>query len=296
MRLPDFVSLLACTALGPFADSTARAAASVCEEPADESFTAIAYVDHEHSSLEQRAGSTNQENQDFDVLVWGGSGRFAWGFAHRYLIFDFSDIEPQTNAHLHTSFAPLHWIFEGERTLRFSAAIALSASSNVMGHPQEWESEAPQLLVGLVATSRLSDALSVRYGVCGDHRFGEYRIYPALSAVWRPDPRWLLELGFPSSRVRFEPIEALSSSVSIAPDGNEWHVEDRELAAGSRFVYEAVALEWTIDWRVHPRLTLSLELGRQLDNRYEMTLANGERVAASGEPANRTGFGVRWRF
>lgn len=300
MRLPRSLCCVACIVSGLAAGSAARAAASVCDEPADESFAAIAYVDHEHSSLEGPAGSTNgstnQKNQDFDVLVTSGPGGFAWGFAHRYLIFDFAGVEPQTNAHLHTTFAPLHWTFEGTRTLRFSAAAALSASSNVMGHPGEWESETLQLLAGLVATSRLSDALSLRYGVCGDHRFGEYRIYPALTAVWRPGPRWLLELGFPSSRVRFEPVEALSSTVSIAPDGNEWHVKDRELRAGSSFIYEAVALEWTIDWRVHPRLTLSLELGRQLDNRYEMTLADGRRVAVSGETANRTGFAVRWRF
>lgn len=289
-------SRIALTVVGLAACPAARAAATVCDEPSAESFASIAFVEHEHSSIDERAGSTNQENQDFDLLVTSESGRFAWGFAHRYLIFDFSGIEPQTNAHLHTSFVPLHWTSEGPRTVRFSLGIALSASSNVMAHPREWESETLQLLAALVATSRLSDAVSLRYGVCGDHSFGEYRVYPALTAVWRPGARWLVEVGFPASLVRLQMTESLSSTVRIAPDGNEWHVKDRDFVSGSSFVYEAVALEWTTDWRAHPRLTLSLRLGRQLENRYEMTLADGERVPLSGEPANRLGFGVRWEF
>lgn len=268
----------------------------MCEEPADESFAAIAYVDHERSSLSGRAGSTNQENQNLDLLIASEAGRFAWGLGHRYLIFDFADIEPQTNAHLHTTFVPLHWTFAGARQLRFSAAVALSASSNVMGHPQEWSRDTPQLLAALVATSRKSDAVSLRYGLCGDHRFGEYRLYPAAAIAWRFAEAWSLELGFPSSLIRFQPTDRLRSTLAIAPDGNEWHVEDRDFELRSQLVYEAIALEWTTDWRIHPRLTLSLHLGRQLDNRYAMTLENGERVSVSGEPAMRVGGGVRWRF
>ncbi|HZD51510.1 MAG TPA: hypothetical protein VE175_00550, partial [Woeseiaceae bacterium] len=78
--------------------------------------------------------------------------------------------------------------------------------------------------------------------------------------------------------------------------GNEWHVKDRALERGSQFVYEAIVLEWVTDWRVHPRLTVSLHLGRQLDNRYEMTLQDGERVHVSGEAANRVGLSLRWQF
>lgn len=286
---------LTCIALGIAANASAHASATVCEEPSPESFAAVTFIDHEQAELAGQSGSTNQENQNFDVLVASPSTGFAWGFAHRYVIFDFTDIDPQTNAHLHTTFAPLHWTFPGRR-LRASVAPALSASSNVMGHPAEWEGETPQLLAALIATSQLFDEVGLRYGLCGDHRFGEYRLYPVAVVAWRFRTDWRMELGFPTSSLRYEPVDAVSTTLAISPDGNEWHVKNRDFTSGSRFVYEAVVLEWTTDWRVRPRLTLSLRLGRQLDNRYEMTLAGGERVTVSGEPANRVGFGIRWRF
>ncbi|HZD52268.1 MAG TPA: hypothetical protein VE175_04425, partial [Woeseiaceae bacterium] len=206
-----FRILLALGGLVAFAVTRARVA--VCEDPGEDSYAAVTFIDHEHSSLHDRPGSTNQQNQDFDFLVASASGRFAWGFGHRYLIFDFADIDPQTNGHLHTSFVPLHWRFGAHSELRFSTAIALSASSNVIGHPQEYESETSQLMAALVATRGHSDTLTFRYGICGDHRFGEYAIYPTLGIAWRFSPGWLLDLGFPYSLVRYDATENLRSTL-----------------------------------------------------------------------------------
>jgi hypothetical protein len=285
-----FAAVMVCLVL---AATPAEAAVAVCDDPETRSFAGAAFVYHDRSSLRERDGSTNQENQNLDVLIASPSQTWSFGFGHRYMIFDFSGIEAQTNAHLHTSWAPLHW---RARDLRVSAAVALSASSNVMGHPQEYSSDTLQLLVALVAVNEISDDLAIDYGVCGDHRFGEYRVYPVAGVDWRPHPDWRLELGFPKTRVAYAVTPELASSLQIAPDGNEWHVENRDFSAASAFVYEAIALEWITEWEPRPQLTLALSLGRQLRNRYEMTLANGERVSVSGEPADRVGFEVRWRF
>lgn len=280
-------------AFAVLAGSPAPAAVEVCDEPESRSFAAAALAFHERSSIRERAGATHQENQRLDVLVASPSETLAYGFGHRYVIFDFSGIEPQTNAHVHTSWAPLHW---RRRNLRLSAAIALSGSSNVMGHPQEYESETVQLLFAITRGSEIDERLTVSYGICGDHRFGEYRIYPVGGVDWRPHPDWRLELGFPRTRIGYTITERLASALQIAPDGNEWHVKNRDFSADSKFAYEAVALEWITTWQPVNELTVALSLGRQVRNRYAMTLASGERVSVSGEPADRVGFEVRWRF
>ena len=271
----------------------ALAAAAVCGDPAAQSYAAGEFVWHGRSALRERAGATDQENQHLDVLVASPSRPVAYGFGHRYMIFDFSAIEPQTNAHLHTSFVPLHW---QRGNLRLSAAPALSASSNVMGHPQEFESETLQLLFAAVAARKIDERLAFVYGVCGDHRFGEYRVYPVAGVEWQPHPDWTVEAGFPETRIAWSVTNGLETALLVAPDGNEWRVENRDFSAESNFVYEAVALEWITAWSPGRRLTLTLSLGRQLRNRYEMTLADGQRVFLSGAPADRLGLGVRWRF
>lgn len=273
-----------------------RAGVDICSDPGDHSFAALEFVNHERSFLNDRAGSTNQENQDLDLLVASRSKRFRYGFGHRYMIFDFDDIEPQTNAHLHTSFFPLHWKPAGSRNFRVSAALALSASSNVMGHPRQYESDTLQFLFSLASARRLSNEVGITYGICGDHRFGEYAVYPTAAIHWQPHPDWTFELGFPASQVRYQVASEVTTGLRIAPDGNEWRVMNRNFDAASRFVYESFALEWTTGWRVHPRLTVNVSLGRQLRNRYEMTMESGQRVQLSSDPANRLGIGLRWRF
>lgn len=286
-------ALAVIAACGSLAAGPARAGAAVCADPAAQSYAAGEFAWHGRSPLRERAGATDQENQNLDVLVASPSRSFSYGFGHRYMIFDFSAIEPQTNAHLHTSFVPLHW---QRGNLRLSAAAALSASSNVMGHPQEYESETLQLLFAAVVAKDVDEHLAFVYGLCGDHRFGEYRVYPVAGVEWRPHPDWTLEVGFPETRIAYTVTNDFETSLQVAPDGNEWRVENRDFSAESDFVYEAVALEWITEWSPVSRLTVALSLGRQLRNRYEMTLANGQRALVSGAPADRVGVGLRWRF
>lgn len=290
LRRPAFVGAVA---LATLAAAPAQAGVAVCDDPAASSFVSGAFVYHDRSALRERTGVTDQENQNLDVLVASPSKPFSYGFGHRYMIFDFAAIEPQTNAHLHTSFLPLHW---KRNDLRVSAAVALSASSNVMGHPQEYESETLQLLFALVAAREINERLTFDYGICGDQRFGEYKFYPAAGIDWRPHPDWQLDLGFPRTRIGYTIAKRLTTTLQIAPDGNEWRVENRDFSAESDFVYEAIALEWITAWEPWSGLSLAVSLGRQLRNRYEMTLASGERISVSGEPADRVGFEVRWRF
>jgi hypothetical protein len=279
-----------------FAGTLCHAAADVCSDPGDASFASVEFANHDESPIDGTEAETNIEERDFDLLFAPGK-RWLLGASHRYTIFDFSGIEPQTNAHVHTFFIPLHWRLPGDRhSVRVSAAPALSASSNVLSHPQEYEGATLQLLFALAVQTRFSDHLSMNWGICGDHRFGEYEVYPIAAIAWRPHPAWELQLGFPVTRVRYDITEGISSALQLAPDGNEWHVMDREFENESRLVYESVAFEWVTSWRLGPHLSVSVSAGRQLRNRYALTLENGDRVHLSGAPANRFSAGLRWRF
>ena len=165
-----------------------------------------------------------------------------------------------------------------------------------MKTPGQYTADAFQLLAALVWDWRLSDRVSLQYGLCGDHRFGDYRIYPLIGVHWQLNPVWTIELGYPSSQLRYQFSAGSTSSLQITRDGNEWYISDKDQAQHSQFVYQSYALEWSFDWQLGAKLTLTTSVGRQLHNRYEMTLRDGSRVRLAGESATRFAARLRWRF
>jgi len=270
--------------------------ASVCEDPGTVSYVSATVVDHDISELEHGLGATEQTNQELQILAQGPA-TLSFGFSHRYSKFDFAGIEPQTNAHLHTSTFALHWRRGNSHgNMRAAAAPTLSASSNVLGHPQKYNSDTLQLSLALVRQQRLSESVIARYGLCGDDRFGRYRFYPTAALEWRPHPDWEIDLGFPASSVTYRITDSLSSGLRAAPDGSEWHVMNRDFDAESQFVYEAYAVEWLFGFEPGRHLSLVAGIGRQLRNSFEMTLRSGERVSVQSGPVDRVSVEIRWRF
>jgi hypothetical protein len=276
--------------LGIFTSS--MSSASVCEDPGAVSHISAGVVNHRTSMLAGEVGHTEQKNQDLRILA-NASGNIAAGFTHEYTRFDFDGIDPQTNAHVHSSAFPLHW---RRSDLRIAVAPTLAASSNVMGHPQQYESDTFQVALAVVWQRRLSEAVSVRYGLCGDDRFGDYRLYPAAAVEWQPHPDWKMDLGFPASRITYRIGGSLSTELRLEPDGSEWHVMNREFDHESLLIYESWAAEWRLALEAGSHLVIAASFGRQFRNRFEMTLQSGERIAIEGDDANRVGAEVQWRF
>lgn len=266
--------------------------ASVCESPGGAAYVSAGVVHHRTSRLAQGPGETEQKNRELQVFVTG-PWDIDFGFHHRYTTFDFEGIDPQTNAHVHTSSFPVHW---SRGNLRVSVAPTLAASSNVLGHPQKYGSDTFRVDLGLLWERQFSKRLDVRYGLCGDDRFGEYRLYPSAGVEWRPHPDWTLELGFPASAVTFRIGDSLSTEFRLEPDGSEWHVMDRDFDAESSFMYESWTADWKLAFEAGEHLVVAAGFGRQFRNRFEMTLQSGERIGIDGEAANRVGAEVRWRF
>ena len=287
-----------CCYLAHVPDSLARSDTSVdvCQEPTGSSHVSVAYYRGEKASIDGGAGEISQENFVFDLL-YKFQNKWSIGVGHRYSIFKFDPLEPQTNGHLHTLFVPLHRQTQSDRnSFRFSIAPALSASSNVMKDPGEYDADALQLLAALVWGRPLSDKTSLRYGVCGDHRFGSYQIYPLISFDWQPHADWRVELGFPTLLLGYQISGRFSSALRFTPNGNEWNVKDKSLAQQSEFVYEAYLLEWGVEWQLHKQFSLSASVGRVFDNEYELTLLDGTRVQLATDPFTRFGAALTWRF
>ena len=283
-----------CLCLACFSNSLASV--DICQQPTPYSHLSIAYYNHENSSFEGSIGETNQENANFDLL-FKLNDNWAIGAGHRYTILNVDPLELQTNGHLHTYFLPLHRQSQSDRkSFRFSIAPALSASSNVVKSTGEYKTDAFQLLAALIWTRQLSDRVNLRYGVCGDHRFGGYEIYPLVSVDWRPHADWTVELGFPTSQLTYQVSTSLTSSLRIAPDGNEWFIEDKALVKQSQIVYKARLLEWAFNWQAHKHFMITASVGRQFHNRYEMTLLDDSRVRLRSVSVTRIGAAVAWRF
>ena len=210
---------------------------------------------------------------------------------------DIKPLELQSNGHLHTFFLPLHRETGSDRkSFRLSIAPALSASSNVIKDPDQYNADAFQLLAGLVWSRQAPGRAMVRYGICGDHRFGNFKVYPLVSVDLQPDSDWTIKLGFPTSQLTYRVSRNLTSSLTIAPDGNEWYVKDKSLQKQSSVVHEAWLFEWTFSWLMGRNFTVKATVGKQFRNRYEMTLLNDDRINLHTGPVTRLGAAITWRF
>ena len=287
-----------CIAILPFlfSSAAAQASAGVCQPPAVSNELFVGIVAQDKATLEPPPGSTEEEHRIVDVLLKPASGRWSIGFGHRYTILNVEDITPQTNAHLHTAYFPLHWIDNSDRkSFRASFAPVLSASSNIMGDPEEYRGDTLQLLFALSWRRNYAE-WTLRYGICGDHRFGEYTIYPSVGVEWQPHPDVTLDVGFPHIRLTYRFNDRFSSGIGVSPDGNEWHVADRAMTQESLLVYEGYAIDWEFRWEALPDLSISAAIGAPLDSRYELTLLNGERITVGADPVLRVSAGLRWKF
>jgi len=280
----------------PFCVSSSLASVDICRQPAAYSHLSIAHIKQQKSSIEKNIGEIDQENSNFD-LQFRLRKDWSFGAGHRYSILNVDPLEPQTNGHLHTYFLALHKQSRSDHgSVRFSIAPGLSASSNVARKPGEYKADALQVLVALIWGRQLSDRMNLRYGICGDHRFGSYEIYPSVGIELQPGADWTIDLGFPASQLIRRISGKLTSSLRIAPDGNEWYVRDEGLEKQSRVIYEAWSLEWDVDWQVHKHLMITAGVGRQFRNRYEVTLLDDSRVRLRSDPATRISVAVAWRF
>ena len=268
----------------------------VCQQPGDYSSLSLAWYQQDRSALDANAGEISRKDQLAD-LQYKVSDTWSIGIRHRYVILDVEPAELQTNGHLHTLSFPVHRRGgSDEKGFRFSIAPTLSASSNVMKDPGEFTADTFQLLAAAIWNRQLASGADLSYGICADHRFGEYAIYPSIMLAWRPRQHWLIELGFPVTRLSYRVSPKMTTSLRIAPDGNEWQVKSRDLERQSQLVHEALQLRLALDWQAGERIGLRVEIAQLFRSRYDVVLADDTRAELALDTATRIGAAVEWRF
>lgn len=284
------------TALLTACPALSFASPNVCDQPGDASHLSLGYYEHDEAFVSDGVGRSRPQVHELDAHMQL-SDAWAFGMGYRYVVLGLDPNALQTNGHLHTMFFPVHWQSgDSDSSFRLSLAPAKSASSNIIKNLDQYTSDAFQLLGAAVGRRTLSEQSVLRYGLCVDSRLGSYRGYPTLSVDWQLSPDWHLELGFPRTRLSFAWSELVSSTLQVAPAGNEWHVRSADFAESSDVEFEATLLEWTVSWQVHRRLSLTASIGRLFDSGYEATLPDGRRVRALAEDANRLGAAIAWRW
>lgn len=268
----------------------------ICREPAPQNQLAIAYYNEDKTSFDGGSGNTDRTDYRTDLSL-SLNENWVLGFGHRSTILNVEDLVLQTNGYLHAFFLPVHRISHSDgRRFRISISPVLSGSSNIVKDPDEYTADAFQLLGALVWSRQLSDRAGFSYGICGDYRLGGFRIYPVVGVNWQAHPDWRVELGFPTSQLRYNLSVAVDLLLRLSPNGNEWYVKDKNLEKNSTVIYEAWMLEWAVNWHVHQHFLLSASVSRDFDGQYEMTLLDESRVRLFSDAATRIGATFVWRF
>jgi len=265
----------------------------LCREPSPEPSLRAGYEVHD----DVRLGDAELGRDDWaaDLRVRAGDDWLIGG-SYRGALLDESEVGFQTNGYLHGFYVELHRLRTADRRLRWAIAPALSGSSNVTKDPDEYDGEAWQFLFAAVWEWSANEELTYRAGLCADHRFGRYRAYPVVALGWQPNADWLVEAGFPDTRVTWRPGATLSSAFAVYPNGNEWYVKDKSLQYASMFEYRAWAADLSLAWRATPAIAFTFVLGVDLDAEYRGELVDGSRPALDAGTVGRVGIELEWMF
>ncbi len=281
--------------LVPFASAHADSAYGVCREPADPPGLHAGFAAYDTADTAGNAARLDRESWSLDVEFDLG-GAWRTGGAYRGTLLDEEDVGLQTNGYLHSFYYVLHRVRSPGQPLRVSIAPALSASSNVTSDPGEIEADALQLNFAALWRFGAGMDFSWRAGLCADHRFGRYRLYPVVAADWRPNARWQLSPGIPDTIIAYRPAEQLGVVLAVYPNGNEWFVKDKSLTRSSRVEYRAWAADISLEWRTSENIALTATLGRDFEAEYRADLQDGTRAGLELGSTDRVGIALRWNF
>ena len=123
-------------------------------------------------------------------------------------------------------------------------------------------------LAGLALGSYpLRSNLTTVVGLVYSRSFGRDKLFPALGATWKPEPRWQVDLVFPRPRVTYQASAKSRYYIGLEPGGDEWNVE---LPEGSRDLsleeYRAGGgAEWMLTRHVGLLAQAGTVFGRELE-------------------------------
>ena len=277
-----------------------NAGVNICTERPASAFLEVGYSAQSRGKLNRSNSNVSSDIYSLNLMFQGaGSDSQSWlfGLGHQYTIFDFQNLDAQTNGHQHTLYLPFFLHSKSNANyFNFSLAPALSVSSNILKQPNQYNANALQGLGSVVYQKKMSDAIDWLAGICADHRFGNFRVYPLLGFKWNINHLWKTVIAYPDSELSHRLSDTIYWRLHIGPDGNQWHIKDKALQQSSEFSHEAYLAQWQLDWSVTPGFLITASLGLVFNAEYRFTLANGEEVATEQDDSTRTTVRVRWEF
>lgn len=128
--------------------------------------------------------------------------------------------------------------------------------------------------------SGLNRPLGYRWGWVANRTFGRYRAVPVMGIQYRPNPRTELDLGFPFAKAEYSFAHRWNGFVNVTPSGGNWRYQN-EAKHAQNLSYSSWLLTAGLRYRTYKRLWFSLELGRSLLRRLELTDDDGQRTESS---------------
>lgn len=212
---------------------------------------------------------------------------FTPGVEFEYTILDFESLTAMTNGHLHTWSLPLNWrVNHPGYELVYNVKPAISVSSNVLRDPDLADRQSLQLNASFVYRSEVSSGLDWLAGLGGDHRFGEYRLYPMAGFIWRFNGDWEIQLAYPDTIIQKEISEQINLSFFAGPRGNQWHVFSKDKTQNSDVTYEDIVIGLSAIWQPHRVFKVTLDIESHTGRALELALEDGTVVRPDVDPSS----------
>ena len=225
------------------------------------------------------------------------------GFQHSYRAIDFIQppgesglISAHTNGDLHTTALPLHWQSQQlNQQRRFSVAPVIAVSSNVYQHPHQLSSDALQLWLAWEQQWQLGIRWRGLLGLCADHRFGDYRVYPLLGFQYTVNKHLVLRLAYPDSRLQWQG-QSLAIALELSPVGNQWRVHNKGFTEQSDFQW------WAWQWQLRAAVNLTKRLnvyaagGQQFDQEIRFQQNGSSAIKTTMDDASYQRLGLEWQW
>ncbi|MCG8610822.1 MAG: hypothetical protein MI864_09840 [Pseudomonadales bacterium] len=278
-------------------------AQALCNRIMDHEFVSVEvarFLDADFKTGADSSISARQTRLDAALQIPSDTRYLTAGFSHEYRSVDFQGLtsEPQTNGDLHTLQLPLSWASNKDAgrssPYRITLSPTIASSSNALKNPDQLTGSNLQLGFAAQRQIQWSPALTVLLGLCGDHRWGDYRVYPQLGVVWPLTSSAHLQLAYPDSRLTWKIASNFTFTIEIGPAGRQWYVYDKSFNQQSQLQWKAWELRSQWRWKISTQTELTLLLGQRFDQSIQFKTVDNGKVDVGLRDVNYGSIRLRW--
>lgn len=196
-------------------------------------------------------------------------------------------------ARLPASLHSLAATFRGEYDLSDDLGLNFSVSPGLRGDFKAIGASDVRVPIALYAVYQTSERLSLLGGL--SYTLGNRRssFFPVAGVVYRPFPKWTLELGFPRTAVIFQPRETAQYYLGGNFTAGEYRLHDSSRAARILSYRDYRLLAGGL-WTLSTRVKVGLSGGYALARKFILYDGNREDVPMKSAPFGRLEIRVAW--